>query len=147
MSDLKLSPRLQSYTISAVRGLDAAIKALDIEGGELLLAVHNYEEHDGPAPDILARAIAFILLTDNVGFPSDGVFTITRADGVEDGVAYPITFAGLTNALNELQSGDTLGFRAGPDGPYATATAQAKDFLETLIASNKIGQPPSDARN
>lgn len=91
--------------------------------------------------DVLASIAATALnsVPGGVGAVSDGTFTVSRGgpiDGTLDPVEYPLTWAGYTNALNEAVDGeDTVEFRAGPDGAFATKSANARAQSEAFQAA------------
>lgn len=124
--------------ISEGRTIAAEVQALD-------KALADYEK-GGPEPDILAQAAANVLFKDQIGFPTDGTFTVTRG-GIVDPVEYPLTFAGFSNAVNEAGTDGELGFKPGPNGAYETAAREALEQFQTLIASQRLGEPTSRYAN
>jgi len=147
----------QIFGLSTTALIAAATEAQAIirDGKRAQQDLLAYEKGEGPAPDNIARAVANVLLKEQVGFPTDGTFTVTFQDGTVDPVEYPLTFAGFTNAVNfALEHRAQLGFKPGPDGAYATSIARAKEEaaqfeqdIRTAQAAAALGEALSKALN
>lgn len=137
--------KVQHHALLAVNASIVEAQAIEKEIDILQHEIAAFED-GGPEPDRLARAVANVLLKEYIGFPTDGTFTIERNGQLED-VEYPITYAGLTNVLNELVPGDKLGFRPGPNGAYETAARRVKEEIAILAASQALGEPVSQYAN
>lgn len=69
------------------------------------------------------------------GPPTDGYFVLNNPDGTTEAVEYPLTWAGLENLLREQTEVQTLGFKPGPDGGWATYNAKLAEWIEARKAN------------
>lgn len=147
--------RLLSLQITSLIGLIQAAQTFEQAAQIVQNEVRDYEYGGSDVPpDSFARAVATILATQSPGLVTDGTFALKNVDGTFDPVEYPLTFAGITNAINEQagREGVSLEFRPGPNGAWATAEAEAKaawdaerEFAEAV--TNLNARPISNTYN